>query len=196
MSGIIFPYDLMTPLLWYFLTLVCSVTVDPTTIWANCSGFALHAGTAVSFDGGLTTVYTGDVGVAPGTAVTGSYSLQTGALQANSALAILCAASKLDTFAQLTNLTCDQANTRAASDLSGLTLLPGVWCSASGFFVFSAATLTLDAAGDANAVWVFQTGMPSIFSFSFSFLVSVFNVSARFFYVFRFRFSVLELNWF
>jgi hypothetical protein len=44
-----------------------------------------------------------------------------------------------------------------AGELGGLTLAPGVYKSASGTFNISNGNLTLDAMGDPNAVWIFQT---------------------------------------
>ncbi|MBC7642071.1 MAG: Ig-like domain-containing protein [Flavobacterium sp.] len=44
-----------------------------------------------------------------------------------------------------------------AGELGGLTLAPGVYKSASGTFKISNGDLTLDAQGDPNAVWIFQT---------------------------------------
>jgi hypothetical protein len=38
-----------------------------------CENFAVHAQTTVTFDGTMSTIYGGDVGVSPGTSVTGSY---------------------------------------------------------------------------------------------------------------------------
>jgi len=43
-----------------------------------------------------------------------------------------------------------------SGSLSGLTLAPGTYTSVSGSFLIQGADLTLDAQGDANAVWVFQ----------------------------------------
>jgi len=43
-----------------------------------------------------------------------------------------------------------------AGQLGALTLAPGVYTSASGSFLITGTDLTLDAKGDANAVWVFQ----------------------------------------
>ena len=43
-----------------------------------------------------------------------------------------------------------------AGQLGGLTLAPGVYTSASGSFLITGSDLTLDAKGDANAVWIFQ----------------------------------------
>jgi hypothetical protein len=44
-----------------------------------------------------------------------------------------------------------------AGELGGLTLAPGVYKSASGTFNISNGPLTLDAKGDPNATWIFQT---------------------------------------
>ncbi len=44
-----------------------------------------------------------------------------------------------------------------AGELGGLTLTPGVYKSASGTFKITNGDLVLDAQGDANAVWIFQT---------------------------------------
>ena len=46
-----------------------------------------------------------------------------------------------------------------AANLAGLTLAPGVYTAPAGSFMIQGNDLTLDAGGDANAVWVFQ--MPS-----------------------------------
>ena len=44
-----------------------------------------------------------------------------------------------------------------AGELGGLTLAPGVYKSASGTFKITNGDLTLDAKGDPNAVWIFQS---------------------------------------
>jgi len=43
-----------------------------------------------------------------------------------------------------------------AGNLANLTLVPGTYTAASGSFMIEGGDLTLDAQGDANAVWVFQ----------------------------------------
>jgi hypothetical protein len=43
-----------------------------------------------------------------------------------------------------------------AGNLANLTLAPGVYTAASGSFMIQGGDLTLDAQGNANAVWVFQ----------------------------------------
>jgi hypothetical protein len=42
------------------------------------------------------------------------------------------------------------------ANLGGLTLAPGIYKTASGGFLITGSDLTLDAGGNANAVWVFQ----------------------------------------
>jgi hypothetical protein len=44
------------------------------------------------------------------------------------------------------------------NDLSGMKLPPGVYTSGSTMSIAVSGVLTLDAQGDANAVWVFQVG--------------------------------------
>ena len=44
-----------------------------------------------------------------------------------------------------------------AGELGGLTLAPGIYKSASGTFNITNGNLTLDAQGDPNAVWIFQS---------------------------------------
>jgi hypothetical protein len=43
-----------------------------------------------------------------------------------------------------------------AGQLGGLVLAPGIYKAAGGSFLVTGTDLTLDAKGDANAVWVFQ----------------------------------------
>jgi hypothetical protein len=47
--------------------------------------------------------------------------------------------------------------TDPGANLGGLTLAPGIYKTASGAFLITGSDLTLDAGGNASAVWVFQT---------------------------------------
>jgi hypothetical protein len=138
---------------------VCQATVfvNVTSFYGACSGYSVMAGTAVSFDGAQTSVATGDIGVSPGTSISGNYALGSGAVHDNDQSAVDCAASMLTSYDTLQGLTCLPANTLASSDLAGVTLLPAVYCSSSGFLELSASTVTLDGGGDSTAQWVFQT---------------------------------------
>jgi type VI secretion system secreted protein VgrG len=121
----------------------------------SCSTFAIQAGTQVSFNGVTTQVTAGNVGVSPGTLISGSYVLGTGAVEDNSPLAIQCASDELTAYTAAKAQSCPPANNLANPDLSGVTLGPGVYCSV--FMEITTGSLTLDGKGDSSSVWVFQT---------------------------------------
>jgi len=55
------------------------------------------------------------------------------------------------------DLHCQANHTIQGNDLAGGLFYPGVYCSATGKFTFSAATIRLDARGDPNAKFIFRT---------------------------------------
>jgi dihydroxyacetone kinase-like predicted kinase len=55
------------------------------------------------------------------------------------------------------NLPCQANHTIQGNDLAGKLFTPGVYCSATGVFTFSAASIRLDARGDPNAKFIFRT---------------------------------------
>ena len=118
----------------------------------TAESFAVLAGTTVTNTGPSTI--TGNLGLSPGTAVTGfGPGTVTGTTYAADAIA-LKAQSDL-------TIAYDDAAARtpavsAPADLGGLTLTPGVYSNASSLGL--TGTLTLDAQGDPNAVFVFQAG--------------------------------------
>jgi hypothetical protein len=146
--------------------------VNGSTIFGSCADFVVQAGSAVSFNGAQTNVSTGNVGVAPGTAITGNVAVVTGSIEANTSPATNCAADELTAYDELQGLTCTTDNTLANSDLSGLTLFPGVYCSASGVFTISATTLTLDGNGDEDSQFIFQTSTTLTTSTATSFILT------------------------
>jgi hypothetical protein len=81
---------------------------------------------------------------APGTATSFAIALQAQA-DANTAYNSISPASK------------PGGSDPGAGELGGLTLAPGIYKSASGTFKITNGDLTLDAKGDPNAVWIFQT---------------------------------------
>jgi len=108
-------------------------------------------------------VFTGDVGVAPGTSITGNVALSAVYNQdVNTSPAIDCAADELIAYGYLKGLTCGRK--LASSDLMGVTLCPGIYCTGSGFLELTAGILYLDAMGDANAQFIFQTATTLITS--------------------------------
>jgi uncharacterized repeat protein (TIGR01451 family) len=102
------------------------------------------------------TVITGNLGVSPGTAVTGFPPgvVIGGIIHANDAVALQAQNDVTTAYNALAGQACNTNLT--GQDLGGLTLIPGVYC-----FDTSAqltGTLVLDAQGDPNAVFVFQMG--------------------------------------
>jgi type VI secretion system secreted protein VgrG len=100
--------------------------------------------------------FSGDVGVSPGTALTGFDPTCTlsGALHPGGAEAAIGHAAAITTFGAIAALACEQDLT--GQDLGGQTLPPGVYC----FDAAAALTgrLTLDGGGRAGAAWAFQIG--------------------------------------
>ena len=118
----------------------------------SAAGFAVLAGTTVTSTGA--TAISGDLGVDPGTAVTGfppgtvNGSTHAGDLVAADAQADL-AAAMYDAAGRITDPVAVSGN------LGGQTLTPGLYKSTSSLEI-SSGDLTLDAQGDANAVFIFQ----------------------------------------
>ena len=121
-----------------------------------CLGFVALAGVTITFDAPLTTIASGSIGVSPGKTITGSYRLKNGYAYLNTANAMACAADASNAYNDASVAMC--RNNLATSDLSGLTLTRGVYCSAPGTFSIAASSiLYLDAQNVLNAQWVFQT---------------------------------------
>jgi hypothetical protein len=123
--------------------------------------YAVLAGTTVTNTG--PTVVTGDLGVSPGSAVTGFPVPGTviGTIHSNDASAIGAQTDVTTAYNNLAGQACTPASHNLTGiDLGGLTLTPGVYCfsSSAALSIPAAPTLTLDALGDPNAVWIFQIG--------------------------------------
>jgi type VI secretion system secreted protein VgrG len=113
------------------------------------------AGSTVTNTGATTTIV-GDVGVSPGTAITGIPAGQPtgGAIHAGDAAAATAQTNLTTAYNDLAGRACGTNLT--SLDLGGLTLPPGVYCFNSSAQL--TGTLTLDGQGTANAVFVFQIG--------------------------------------
>lgn len=119
----------------------------------EAANFAVLAGSTVT-NTGPTSLF-GDVGVSPGTAITGfPPGTFSGSLHSNDATSIQAQADALSAYNILAGLAPTQILT--GQDLGGLTLTPGVY-----FFSSTAqltGTLTLDGQGQVNPLFVFQIG--------------------------------------
>jgi Ice-binding-like len=98
----------------------------------------------------------GDVGVSPGTAITGFNAdcAVAGTIHAGDAVAIQAHADLLPAYSSLGAAICEHRLT--GQDLGGQTLAPGVYCFDAGAGL--TGQLTLDGGGNSDAVWVFQVG--------------------------------------
>ncbi len=116
--------------------------------------FAVLAGSTVTNTG--SSVITGNLGVSPGTAVTGfPPGLVTGGTtHAADAEALQAQNDTTTTYNTLASQACDFDLT--GQDLGGMTLVSGVYCFSSSAQL--TGTVTLNAGGDPNAAWVFKTG--------------------------------------
>jgi hypothetical protein len=119
----------------------------------TAEGFGVLAGSTVTNTG--PTIVQGNLGVSPGTEVIGfPPGIVTGTIHIADGVALQAQSDLTTAYNALAGLACDTNLT--GQDLGGLTLTAGVYC-----FDTSAqltGTLTLDAQGDPNAEFIFQTG--------------------------------------
>jgi len=133
-----------------------SLAAQPTVNLGSTSTYAVLAGSTITNTG--TTVIKGsaggDVGLFPGTAFTGSTSATvSGAIHLADAEA---SKAKDDLVAAYNDAAGRLPVTRIPTELGGTTLTPGVYDSADGTFQIT-GTLTLNAEGDPDGVFVFKT---------------------------------------
>lgn len=135
---------------------VVDVTADPcaqTPIRLDSAGnFAALAGSTITNTG--PTSITGDMGVSAGSAITGFLpGIVVGAQHASDPVAAQGIADLTVAYNDAAGRTlCPIA---VAGNLGGQTLAPGLYKSTSSLEI-SSGDLTLDAQGDANAVFIFQ----------------------------------------
>ncbi|HUY81502.1 MAG TPA: ice-binding family protein [Acidobacteriaceae bacterium] len=127
---------------------------QPVALCPNIGNFSVLAGSTVTNTG--PTTISGDVGVSPGSSVTG---FPPGQLTSGGTIHIADGAAAL-AQSTLANAYVDAAGrsggTTEAGDLAGKTLTAGVYTSTSS--LANTGDLTLDAQGNPNAVFIFQIG--------------------------------------
>jgi type VI secretion system secreted protein VgrG len=118
--------------------------------------FAVLAGSTVT-NTGATTVH-GNLGVWPGTAVTGFPPgiISGGTMHDSDAVAMQAQSDLTTAYNVAAGAACGSGNILTGQNLGGLTLTPGVYCFTSSAQL--TGTLTLNALGNANAVFIFQIG--------------------------------------
>jgi len=119
----------------------------------TAANFAVLAGSTVTNTGA--TAVGGDLGVSPGTAVTGfPPGTVSGTIHAGDAVAAQAQHDAAVAYNSLAGQACDSNLT--GQDLGGKTLIPGVYCFDSSAQL--TGTLTLDGQGNSNAVFIFKIG--------------------------------------
>ena len=169
---------------WNFTVANCSV--PPPIVLGSASTFGEFGGGAGMTNQGIKTVINGNIGTtAVSTMVTGFYdtgvncnytttTLNSGFVngliytaappptvgcpsEGTAVTAAIAQAASADILAAYNQLVAMPSGPNpGAGNLANLTLAPGDYTAASGSFMIQGGDLTLDAQGNANAVWVFQ----------------------------------------
>lgn len=159
--------------------------VTPTIALNSAARFGTFGGTAGMTNMGTLTQINGDIGTtATGTSMVtgfhdtaGDFYTETGAnigtvngkiysctnsvtgptsTGTNAAACAAASQARLDAQTAYQALVAMPAGANPGANLAGLTLLPGTYTAPAGSFMLEGGNLTLDAQGNANAVWVFQ----------------------------------------
>ena len=144
--------SLLTLLLALTLALpaVSVAAIVPTVNLKTTAGFAILAGETITNTG--PTTITGDVGLSPGSAFVDTGVTLNGAKHIADAVAVQ---AKTDLVGAYNDAAGRPVTNSVAVELGGRTLGPGVYSSGGVFGI--TGTLTLDAHGDPNAVFIFQS---------------------------------------
>ena len=137
--------------IWNFASAPAATTQLPVVL-ASSTDYVILAGSTIT-NTGITNV-TGDLGLSPGSSVTGfPPGILVGTQDVNNALS---AQAKLDlTTAYNSAAGRTVGPITVAGNIGGMTLPAGLYKSTSGLEI-SSGDLTLDAKGNPNAIWVFQ----------------------------------------
>jgi hypothetical protein len=121
----------------------------------SAGNFGALAGSGITF-GGVTTTITGDIGSSPTPAITGLANLiLVGENHLGDAITVQAKADLATAYASAAGATPTMLY-GAIFDLGGLTLTPGVYNGGSSLGI--TGNVTLDANGNADAIWIFQAG--------------------------------------
>jgi len=121
----------------------------------SAATFGIMASSATTSTGA--TQINGDVSLSPGTSQGIPPAQVNGVIHVNDAEAALAKTALLDAYNEA-KLLPPGVTVSGGADLSGLVLAPGTYTSGTTILINGPAPLTLDAGGNADAVWVFQIG--------------------------------------
>ena len=134
---------------------VPSASASPTSVGlGKATPFAVLGGTEVTNTGA--SVITGDLGVSPGSSVTGTPQVKNGTIYSATAVAATAQAALGTAYTDAAGRTPTTPTNFSNSNLGGKSLVPGVYKATSTLRL--TGTLTLNGNGDPNAVFVFQAG--------------------------------------
>jgi len=169
---------------WNFTAASC--TIPPAIVLGSASAFGEFGGSAGITNQGTLTTVNGNIGTtAVSTLVTGFHDSGANCIytettsnvgtvngliytsappptvgcpsEGTAVTAAVASAARADTLKAYNQLVAMPSGPNpGAGNLAGLTLVPGDYTAASGSFMIQGGDLTLDAQGDANAVFVFQ----------------------------------------
>lgn len=134
---------------------VASAAIVPTIPMGTADNYSVLAGTTVTNIG--ETVLNQSLGLSPGTDITGfppGIVNPPGVIDQTNAAA---AAAQLDLTTAYTEAAARPLNETVTADLTGLTLVGGVYAASDKAPLELNGNLTLDGAGDPNSVFIFQT---------------------------------------
>jgi hypothetical protein len=127
-------------------------------VLGSAHDFAVLAGAGITVAGAVnSTTITGDIGTFPTTSITGLGNVVlNGVNHAGDAVTQNAKGALGAAYTDAAGRTPPTTTYSPIFDLGGLTLTSGVYNDPSSFGI--TGTLTLDAGGDPNAVWIFQAG--------------------------------------
>jgi hypothetical protein len=144
---------------WKFTTSApCSPPPPVGPPLASICGFGILAGSTVT-NTGPTAITGGNIGLSPGSAVTGfppGTLVTPGVMHVTDSVAAQAQVDLTAAYNNAAGATGTPTNV-LPGDMSGLTFTPGVWKNASTVML-SAGNVTLDAQGNSGGVFIFQMG--------------------------------------
>ena len=127
---------------------------NPSHATAQLSTFSVLGGSAVTNTGA--TIVNGDLGVSPGSSVTGFPPgvVTGGTIHAADAVAAQAQSDLTVLYNNLAGMACD--TDLSGQDLGGMVLTPGVYCFSTSAQL--TGTVTLNAQGNSGAMFIFKIG--------------------------------------
>ncbi len=126
-----------------------------TIDYGSATNFGVLAGAGITIAASGPTIIHGDIGSSPTPTITGLANATIYGTNHGGDSSTVAAESSLQIAYSMADLRPPTTTYSAAQDLGGLLLAPGVYSSDVSFGI--TGTLTLDAGGDPNAYWIFQS---------------------------------------